>query len=253
MQGPPPPWFFLALFPVLAASAGIVIPQHQQRESREPPRRGSRAQLAIPAPDPLRGRRCRPSSTSCETRRWSGSRRRRSRSTRNCSPAPPPRAPHSPARRGRHRSTRGGRQRSAVASFRSVLRASTGGSAVFFLHRGSISSSPGIGIDIRGARHRVGPRQRLPPSPERPPADRAARRPARSAPAGRGGGAAHASGAPRRHRDLLRAAQRPGPPERVAARPAAADPRAAGRLSPFSVPPRNSLWQVATTALTCSR
>ncbi len=50
MQGPPPPWFFLALFPVLAASAGIVIRSvsggvARIRAARQPP------QLA-PAPDP---------------------------------------------------------------------------------------------------------------------------------------------------------------------------------------------------------
>ena len=50
MQGPPPPWFFLALFPVLAASAGIVIRSISNgvariRASRQP------AQLT-PAADP---------------------------------------------------------------------------------------------------------------------------------------------------------------------------------------------------------
>jgi hypothetical protein len=50
VQGPPPPWFFLALFPVLAASAGIVIRSVSSgvariRAARQP------AQLP-PAPDP---------------------------------------------------------------------------------------------------------------------------------------------------------------------------------------------------------
>lgn len=50
MQGPPPPWFFLALFPVLAASAGMVIRSVSSgvariRAARQP------AQLP-PAPDP---------------------------------------------------------------------------------------------------------------------------------------------------------------------------------------------------------
>jgi len=50
VQGPPPPWFFLALFPVLAASAAILIRSTTKgvariRASRQP------AQLA-PAADP---------------------------------------------------------------------------------------------------------------------------------------------------------------------------------------------------------
>ncbi|HEV7589568.1 MAG TPA: hypothetical protein VGO40_15745 [Longimicrobium sp.] len=50
MQGPPPPWFFLALFPVLAASAGIVIASIGATVSRV--RRGKTVvQLAPPAPD----------------------------------------------------------------------------------------------------------------------------------------------------------------------------------------------------------
>ena len=46
----PPPWFFLALFPVLAASAGIVIVSIGATISRI--RRGKPvAQLPAPAPD----------------------------------------------------------------------------------------------------------------------------------------------------------------------------------------------------------
>jgi hypothetical protein len=50
VQGPPPPWFFLALFPVLAASTAIVIRSVSKgvariRAARQP------AQLP-PAPDP---------------------------------------------------------------------------------------------------------------------------------------------------------------------------------------------------------
>jgi hypothetical protein len=47
----PPPWFFLALFPVLAASAGIVIASIGATISRL--QRGRRAvQIAPAAPDP---------------------------------------------------------------------------------------------------------------------------------------------------------------------------------------------------------
>lgn len=49
-NAPPPPWFFLALFPVLAASAGIVIASIGATVSRL--RRGRQAeQLPAPAPD----------------------------------------------------------------------------------------------------------------------------------------------------------------------------------------------------------
>ena len=50
MQGPPPPWFFLALFPVLAASVGIVVVTVGATVSRI--RRGKPVvQLAPPVPD----------------------------------------------------------------------------------------------------------------------------------------------------------------------------------------------------------
>ena len=50
-NGPPPPWFFLALFPVMAASAAIVIVSIGATLSRL--RRGRRAaELAPPLPDP---------------------------------------------------------------------------------------------------------------------------------------------------------------------------------------------------------
>jgi hypothetical protein len=50
VQGPPPPWFFLALFPVAAASAAIVFASIGLTISRL--RRGKVAeQLAAPVPD----------------------------------------------------------------------------------------------------------------------------------------------------------------------------------------------------------
>jgi hypothetical protein len=50
-NGPPPPWFFLALFPTLAASAGIVIISIGATISRL---RGGRrpVRVAPPVPDP---------------------------------------------------------------------------------------------------------------------------------------------------------------------------------------------------------
>jgi hypothetical protein len=51
MDGPPPPWFLLALFPIMAASAGIVIRSIGTAIARV---RGPRppAQLAPPTPAP---------------------------------------------------------------------------------------------------------------------------------------------------------------------------------------------------------
>lgn len=49
MQGPPPPWFFLALFPVAAVSAAIVVATIGMTISRL--RRGRvAAQVAAPVP-----------------------------------------------------------------------------------------------------------------------------------------------------------------------------------------------------------
>ena len=49
MQGPPPPWFFLALFPVAAVSAAIVVATIGMTVSRL--RRGRvAAQVAAPVP-----------------------------------------------------------------------------------------------------------------------------------------------------------------------------------------------------------
>jgi hypothetical protein len=49
-NAPPPPWFFLALAPVMAASAGIVIASIGATIARL--RRRPVAQLAAPVPDP---------------------------------------------------------------------------------------------------------------------------------------------------------------------------------------------------------
>ena len=51
MQGPPPPWFFLALFPVAAASAAIVFTSIGLTISRLRKGRAVGQPLAAPVPD----------------------------------------------------------------------------------------------------------------------------------------------------------------------------------------------------------
>ena len=49
MHGPPPPWFFLALFPVLAVSVGIVVRSVGTAIGRI---RAGRAPVQLPPPGP---------------------------------------------------------------------------------------------------------------------------------------------------------------------------------------------------------
>ena len=49
MDGPPPPWFFLALFPTLAVSAGIVVRSIGNAIGRI---RAARQPVVLPAPGP---------------------------------------------------------------------------------------------------------------------------------------------------------------------------------------------------------
>jgi hypothetical protein len=50
MQGPPPPWFFITIFPVMAISAGIVIRSIGSTVMRL--RAAKQQALSPPAPDP---------------------------------------------------------------------------------------------------------------------------------------------------------------------------------------------------------
>jgi len=50
MDGPPPPWFFITIFPVMAISAGIVIRSIGSAVARL--RAGREPVQLLPAPDP---------------------------------------------------------------------------------------------------------------------------------------------------------------------------------------------------------